>query len=231
MSLLITKANDKNQTLISINEVGIFYQELRLGDRPKSNRVKIGSVALVDDSVQALSSEWDAFDMLVQRLNVVEKRLKAIATTKDEQVTVESDSLKIEFNNLQTAIDNDPLSKLTTLSVKVVADLDKLVNTARYKHQWRSSGFSHHPTREYFLQRQAEDLVKRQNAALEAAGIESGYLDFQSAYAVIVKRYSRNVSSITLTDTPVPVVDTTTTALATDNNSNGNGKRKKAAAV
>ncbi|MCC5617479.1 hypothetical protein LC605_20790 [Nostoc sp. CHAB 5836] len=203
-SLLITKGDEKTNTVVTINGKGVFYQELRLGDRPMSQRVRLGKLVVVDDEIVVDYDAWCEYDALIVERNTVERTKKAaievLKTLEDSKAVklkeVEVKRLEIALTEAERKIKAHPVRSLTVLSAKVMASVEKMLNGVRHKHKHlettdKTVQFSHHPTKEYFVEKQANELLKRHNESLEARGIEEGYLDFDAAMAVIEKRYSQ----------------------------------------
>lgn len=196
-SLLITKSDDKAQTVVTINGSGIYYQELRLGDRPMSGRVRIGKLVLIDGEVMAEYDELTIYDALLSNRVDIEKKLAAASALLKENATDERklvvDNLAIALDKITSVINENPVHELQSLNAKVFQSVDRLLDKVRYRHKHvkgEKISFTHYPTRAYFLQKQAEDLLKRRNEALESAGREDGYLDFDQAMLIIERRYA-----------------------------------------
>lgn len=196
-SLLITKSDDKAQTVVTINGSGIYYQELRLGDRPMSGRVRIGKLVIIDAEVMAEYDELTVYDTLLSNRVDIEKKLAAANTLLKENATDErrlvADNLVDALDKITEIINENPVHRLQSLNAKVFQSVDRLLDKVRYRHKHVKGemiSFTHYPTRAYFLQKQAEDLIKRRNEALEASGREDGYLDFDQAMLIIERRYA-----------------------------------------
>lgn len=195
-SLLMTKSDDKNQTVVTINGSGIYYQELRLGDRPMSGRVRIGKLVLIDGEVMAEYDGLVELDALLSNRSDCEKKLAAAKSLLKEDATDERklvvENLTIGLDKINEIIKDNAINRLHCLNAKVFQSVDRLLDKVRYRHKHvkgEKISFTHYPTRAYFLQKQAEDLLKRRNEALEAAGKEEGYLDFDQAMVIIERRY------------------------------------------
>ena len=191
-SLLMTKSDDKAQTVVTINGSGIYYQELRLGDRPMSGRVRIGKLVLIDGEVMAEYDQLTIYDALLSNRVDIEKKLAAASALLKENATDERklvvDNLAIALDKITSVINENPVHELQSLNAKVFQSVDRLLDKVRYRHKHvkgEKISFTHYPTRAYFLQKQAEDLLKRRNEALESAGREDGYLDFDQAMLII----------------------------------------------
>ena len=196
-SLLMTKSDDKAQTVVTINGSGIYYQELRLGDRPMSGRVRIGKLVLIDGEVMAEYDQLTIYDALLSNRVDIEKKLAAASALLKENATDERklvvDNLAIALDKITSVINENPVHELQSLNAKVFQSVDRLLDKVRYRHKHvkgEKISFTHYPTRAYFLQKQAEDLLKRRNEALESAGREDGYLDFDHAMLIIERRYA-----------------------------------------
>lgn len=196
-SLLMTKSDDKAQTVVTINGSGIYYQELRLGDRPMSGRVRIGKLVLIDGEVMAEYDQLTIYDALLSNRVDIEKKLAAASALLKENATDERklvvDNLAIALDKITSVINENPVHELQSLNAKVFQSVDRLLDKVRYRHKHvkgEKISFTHYPTRAYFLQKQAEDLLKRRNEALESAGREDGYLDFDQAMLIIERRYA-----------------------------------------
>jgi hypothetical protein len=203
-SLLMTKSDDKAQTVVTINGSGIYYQELRLGDRPMSGRVRIGKLVLIDGEVMAEYDELTIYDALLSNRVDIEKKLAAVNALLKENATDErrlvADNLAIALDKITEVINENPTHRLQSLNAKVFQSVDRLLDKVRYRHKHvkgEKISFTHYPTRAYFLQKQAEDLLKRRNEALEASGREDGYLDFDGAMLIIERRYAENTAAKT----------------------------------
>lgn len=207
-SLLITKGDEKTNTVVTINGKGVFYQELRLGDRPMSQRVRLGKLVVVDDEIVVDYDAWCEYDALMVERNTVERTKKAavdvLKSLEDPKAIKLKESeikkLEIALTEVERKMNDHPVRSLTVLSAKVMASVEKMLNGVRHKHKHletidKTVQFSHHPTKEYFVEKQANELLKRHNESLEARGIEEGYLDFDAAMAVIEKRYSQKVKA------------------------------------
>jgi len=197
-SLLITKSDDKAQTVVTINGSGIYYQELRLNNRPMSGRVRIGKLILIDGEVMAEYDELTIYDDLLSNRVDIEKKLAAVNSLLRENATDErrlvADNLAIALDKITEVINENPVHKLQSLNAKVFQSIDRLLDKVRYRHKHKhvkgEISFTHYPSRVYFMHKQAEDLIKRRNEALEAAGREDGYLDFDQAMLIIERRYA-----------------------------------------
>lgn len=266
MGLLISKANDKNQTIVTINNLGIYFQELRLKDRPMSTRVKIGKLAIVDGSVMAEYEEINQLETLICDRNTLETQVKAakdllampdelidnedaiavrselaalktelsllnanaglfvgsdnkyyhahatglcksrIAEKKKQQKELKPVSLKVQrqanydalvqkLKSVQDAIASNPINSLQCLDAKSMQGIDALVDKARARHQQAKFkgefvGFTHYPTREYFYEQQAREVLKKHNETLLAKGEEDGFIDFDAAMAIVCRRFA-----------------------------------------
>lgn len=203
MGLLISKANDKNQTVVTINNLGIYYQELRWGDRPMSARVKIGKLAIVDGSVVAQYEEIHALDLLVGDRNSLEKKVKVASEliktsnndTEKKTRTKNHKLLSDKLKEVEQTIHENPIYKLGSLDAKSIQAIDALVDKARARHQTGKNngefiGFTHYPTKEFFYEQEARSLLKRHNEALNSKGIEDGYMDFNAAMAIVSRRFA-----------------------------------------
>lgn len=211
-SLLMTKSDDKNQTVVTINGSGIYYQELRMGDRPMSSRVRIGKLVLIDNEVMAEYDTLVEYDALLSNRSDIEKKLAAAKSLLKESATDERklvvDNLTIALEKINEIISEHNIHRLQSLNAKVFQSVDRLLDKVRYRHKHvkgEKISFTHYPTRVYFLQKQAEDLLKRRNEALESAGKEEGYIDFDTALLIIEKRYAKQ---------PVDTADCKTKATA-----------------
>ena len=266
MGLLISKANDKNQTIVTINNLGIYFQELRLKDRPMSPRVKIGKLAIVDGSVMAEYEEIHALEALICDRNTLETQVKAakdLLAMPDELIDNEDAAIKSELASLETdlallnsnaglfvgsnscyhayavglcesaitdkkkqlkelkpismkaqrqanydalvqklksvqdAIAVNPINSLQCLDAKSMQGIDALVDKARARHQQAKFkgefvGFTHYPTREYFYEQEARQLLKRHNETLINRGEEDGFIDFDAAMAIVCRRFAKS---------------------------------------
>lgn len=217
MGLLISKANEKTQTIISINNLGIYFQELRLKDRPLSPRVKVGKLAIVDGSIMAEYDEVFQLEALICDRSTLETQVKAakeLLALPDELVdnpdaTIpEKFSLKNQrqenYNALvkklkatQDAIADNPVHKLQSFNAKSMQGIDALVDKARSRHQQAKFkgefvGFTHYPTKEFFYEQQAREVLKRHNEALLAKGVEDGFIDFDCAMAIVCRRFAKS---------------------------------------
>lgn len=76
--MLLTKADEKTNTVITINTSGIWYQELLTSDRPQSPRVKLGKLALVEGEIMSDFTEWDEYNTLIVLRRVKESTIKVI---------------------------------------------------------------------------------------------------------------------------------------------------------
>lgn len=207
MGLLISKANDKSQTIVTINNLGIYYQELRLRDRPLSPRVKIGCLVIVNedgkDSVMATYQPMADLDALISDRNSLEKEVKVAtdmisSAANDAEKKQRIKNHKLLSDKLETvkqAIANNPIHKLESLDAKAIQAIDSLVDKARARHQQGKFngefiGFTHYPTKEFFYEQEARALLKRHNEALSAKGIEDGYMDFNAAMAIVGRRFA-----------------------------------------
>lgn len=208
MGLLISKANDKAQTIVTINNLGIYYQELRLKDRPMSPRVKIGELAIFTDekgkdSVMAVYQPLADLDALISDRNSLEKEVKvasdliAAATNDTEKkARVKSHrSLSDKLELVKQAIAANPIHKLESFDAKSIQAIDSLVDKARARHQQGKFngefiGFTHYPTKEFFYEQEARALLKRHNEALSSKGVEDGYMDFSAAMAIVSRRFA-----------------------------------------
>jgi hypothetical protein len=231
MGLLISKANDKNQTLVTINGYGVFFQELRLGDRPQSPRVRVGKLVVLEE--EGIVVDYDAIDdyegLLVSRdtdtrvltasEDVLSTLMRDVTANKDAIAIRQEQNKKLRENLRVTndAILSHPIRNLSCFNAVTMQNIDKLLDKVRYRHKHieGSDGvrFTHYPSRAYFIQRQAEDLLTRHNEALEKRGIESGYMDFDTALATVKARFNK-VQKTTTTTTPTATA-TTPTATAT----------------
>jgi ssDNA-binding Zn-finger/Zn-ribbon topoisomerase 1 len=204
MGLLIGKSNDKNQTIVTINNLGIYYQELRLKDRPMSPRTKIGKLAIVDGSVMASYDEYNKLEALICDRNSLEKQLKVAGdlvssaandTEKKQRVKL---LLVKKLENVKQAIADCPISKLQSLDAKAFVAIDALVDKARARHQQGKAnggefvGFTHYPTREYFYEQEARSLLKKHNEALVNKAMEDGFMDFDAAMAIVCRRFAKS---------------------------------------
>lgn len=267
MGLLISKANDKNQTIVTINNLGIYFQELRLKDRPMSQRVKIGKLAIVDGSVMAEYEEIHQLETLICDRNTLETQVKAakdllampdelidnedaitlkreLALLKTDLALLNSnaglftgsnsyyhahatglcksaiadkekqlrelkpismkaqrqanyDALVQKLKSVREAIAVNPINSLQCLDAKSMQGIDALVDKARARHQQAKFkgefiGFTHYPTREYFYEQQAREVLKRHNEALLAKGIDDGFIDFDAAMAIVCRRFAKS---------------------------------------
>lgn len=264
MGLLISKANDKNQSIVTINNLGIYYQELRLGDRPLSPRVKIGKLAIVDSSVMAEYDEVYQLETLICDRSTLETQVKAakdllampdettesdriialrseisaletelaamnhelamnneltlsenikvhktvIADKKKQLKAIPQTSLKAQrqanydalvhkLRAVQDAIASNPIHALQSFDAKSMQGIDALIDKARARHQQARFkgefiGFTHYPTREYFYEQQAREVLKRHNEALANKGVEDGWIDFDTAMAIVCRRLAKS---------------------------------------
>lgn len=205
MGLLISKANDKNQTIVTINNLGIYYQELRLKDRPMSQRVKIGQLAIVDGSVMASYDEYNKLELLICDRNSLEKKVKvasdlvaSAANETEKKARVKHHKvLSDKLEAVKQAIADCPISKLESLDAKAFVAIDALVDKARARHQQGKAngefvGFTHYPTREYFYEQEARQLLKKHNEALANKGEEDGYIDFDASMAIVCRRFAKS---------------------------------------
>lgn len=208
MGLLISKANDKAQTIVTINNLGIYYQELRLKDRPMSPRVKIGKLAIVKDedgkdSVMATYQPMTDLDALISDRNSLEKEVRVAADmlgsaandTEKKQRIKNHKLLSDKLETVKQAIAVNPINSLQCLDAKALQGIDALVDKARARHQQGKFngefvGFTHYPTKEFFYEQEARALLKRHNEALSAKGIEDGYMDFNAAMAIVGRRFA-----------------------------------------
>jgi hypothetical protein len=202
-SLLITKADDKNNTIVTINGKGVFYQELRLGDRPMSARVRLGKLVVVDDEIVVEFDAWCEYDALLAERNTLEKTRNA---AKDVIKSLEGDAVsrkqtEIEqltgaIARLEKRINEHPIRQLTVLNAKVMSAVDKMLDKVRHRHKSiettdKTVQFTHHPSKEYFLEKQATELLTRHNEKLESRGIDEGYLDFDASMEIVTKRFAK----------------------------------------
>ena len=265
MGLLISKANDKNQTIVTINNLGIYYQELRLKDRPMSQRVKIGKLAIVDGSVMAEYEEINQLETLICDRNTLETQIKAakallampdelidnkdalkrelallrtdlltlngnatlftgsnrhyheyatglcesaIADKKKQLMELKPISMKAQrqanyefliqkLKSVQDAIASNPIHALQSFDAKSMQGIDALVDKARARHQQAKFkgefvGFTHYPTKEYFYEQEARQLLKRHNEVLINRGEEDGLIDFDAAMAIVCRRFAKS---------------------------------------
>lgn len=208
MGLLISKANDKNQTIVTVNNLGIYYQELRLKDRPMSPRVKIGELAIVTDekgkdSVMATYQPMVDLDALIRDRNSLEKEVKvagdlvaSAANDTEKKSRVKNHKLLSDkLEAVKQAIADNPINKLESFDAKSIQAIDSLVDKVRSRHQQGKRngefiGFTHFPTKEFFYEQEARALLKRYNEALSAKGIEDGFMDFNAAMAIVSRRFA-----------------------------------------
>jgi hypothetical protein len=205
MGLLISKANDKNQTIVTINNLGIYYQELRLKDRPMSQRVKIGKLAIVDGAVMASYDEYNELEAKISERNALEKLVKvaadminSAADDKEKKARIKNhEGLLTNLESVKQAIADCPVSKLESLDAKAFVAIDSLVDKARARHQMGKNGsefvgFTHYPTREYFYEQEARQLLKKHNETLANKGEEDGFIDFDAAMAIVCRRFAKS---------------------------------------
>lgn len=226
MSFMISKSDDKNQTVITINGRGIFLQELqmKLGNgaiRPKSQRVKLGDVVMIQGDIEPSFSDWDEYDALVASVFTTEKKLNAAKSIKDDlskktqnaetkksvaNIDAEIKKLTDELTKLQSEIETNPLHTLTSLNAATQAAIMKLIGKESEKSRVKVRAqllkskdaiveFTSMPNRDYFIRKQAEDLMKRTNEALEKSGVETGYMDLDEALEKIEKRFSKTAKT------------------------------------
>lgn len=235
--LLISKANEKNNTIVTINGQGVFYQELRLGDRQQSPRVRLGKLVVVEG--EGIVVDYDAVNDYESLLVRRDTDTRVLAATQDLLKTLtEKESIAIrqsEINQLEDSlkvtnesISNHPMRAIASFNATVIVSVDKMLDKVRYKHQSietkdKTIKFTHYPNRAYFLQKLAEDLLLRHNENLENRGIEVGYMDFDTAIEVIKARFKKVTTTATPTATP-KVTPTAATQTATTKRS---GKDKK----
>lgn len=216
-SLLITKGDEKTNTVVTINGKGVFYQELRLGDRPMSARVRLGKLVVVDDEIVVEFDAWCEYDALLAERNTLEKTKSA---AKDVVKSLEGDAVtrkqsEIEqltgaIARLEKRINEHPVRGLTVLSAKVMASVDKMLDKVRHKHQSiettdKTIQFTHHPSKEYFLEKQATELLTQHNERLESRGIDEGYLDFDGAMEIVQKRFTKKPSAKPITPSKLDI--------------------------
>ncbi|HEY9658297.1 MAG TPA: hypothetical protein V6C65_07585, partial [Allocoleopsis sp.] len=67
------KAN--NAQIVITSKGDIYYQEFRTLNRPKSNRVLIGHLEMINDEIMPIFSEWDMFDSIAFELSHNQKLL------------------------------------------------------------------------------------------------------------------------------------------------------------
>ncbi len=203
MGLLISKANDKNQTIVTVNNLGIYYQELRLKDRPMSPRIKIGTLVIVDGSIMPSYDEYNALESLICDRNSLQKEVKvagdlvscAANETEKKQRVKNHKLLSDKLEKVKQAIADCPISKLESLDAKAFVAIDSLIDKARARHEIAKNGtdfagFTHYPTKQFFYEQEARALLKRHNEALSSKGIEDGYMDFAAAMAIISRRFA-----------------------------------------
>jgi hypothetical protein len=208
-ALMISTANDKDQTVSTINGNGIYYQELRLGDRPMSKRVRIGTLVVLENDIVAEYDALSSHDACLSSRVLLEKEIAALSSLIKDAKKLKDANLVLEretelerkqgcLNTVNDAIANSPITKLQSLNAKSLAAIDKMIDKARARHQKNRkgkefTGFNHFPTQEYFLEKQANELLKKHNDKLEAMGIDNGYIDFDSALAIVCHRFSKSV--------------------------------------
>lgn len=76
--MLLTKADEKTNTVITINSSGIWYQELLTSDRPQSPRVKIGMLDMVEGEIMANYVSWDCYNALIFKRRTTEVEIKIV---------------------------------------------------------------------------------------------------------------------------------------------------------
>lgn len=206
-SILVTKHDDRTNSMITLNSSGIWYQELLTTDRPQSKRVKVGHLVLVDGVITPEYKEWDDYAANVFTRRSLEKQIKVLqdleksyseGDSKDEE-SLKATQSKLEDCKMQLlAVDHliecDPIHSLTALTGKVQERVSKIVNSSTFKHKVEQSGdsviFTHYQSKEFFLENEAKSLCKRHNEQLEKIGAETGYLDIETAREIIGKRFS-----------------------------------------
>jgi hypothetical protein len=198
-SLLLTIDDSKLQSAVTINGNGIYYQEFRLGDRPMSQRVKLGRLDLIGTEVTAVYDEWLNYDATRTQLSDVEKLLSAMPEGKEKA------SYAKERDRLADSLVNNPLHRLE-LNSAVSRMVDKLINSAKFKHQMGRSDvsltFTFYETHDSFMLTEARALAKRYNEAHP-----DHLMALQDAEAIVAERYTRylkasgrqNVSPIAVT--------------------------------
>ncbi len=213
-SLLITKADDKLNTVITVNGKGVFYQELRLGSRPMSQRVRLGRLVVVDDEIVVDYDTWNEYDALLTERDTLEKTrnaakdvLKSLEGEASELKKAEIEKLTGAIARIEKKLNDNPIRELTALSAKVMSAVDKMLDKVRHRHKHlettdKTVQFSHHPTREYFLEKQATELLTKHNEKLEAKGVNEGYLDFDMAFEIVQKRFTKVEKKAPVTPKP-----------------------------
>lgn len=205
--MLFVKADEKTNTVLTINDRGIYYQEMLTEYRPQSKRVRLGHLAIVDGEIMPDLTEWDDYAALVmshrttlKQISVIEDLLK---DWKDDESKAESIAIKqLELQELQNRLEFDesllndcPIKSLASLDGKVIEKIGKIINSASFKHKTVKTGdqviFTPYQTLEHFMEDQAKSLVKRFNEDLESRGIETGFLDIESARDIVAKRFDR----------------------------------------
>lgn len=212
--MLFTQHDKKSNSVLTINNAGVFYQEMLTEHRKQSKRVKLGTLAIVDGEIMPNLHLWDDYADTVMSHRTLSKKIAAVKSTidvmtKDDSFDAENVAIKqSELTELESALEfdsllleNNPISKLSDLDGKILERIGKIINSASFKHKVihrddSSVVFTHYQTLESFMESQAKDLAKRFNEAKELAGDEEGYLDIETARETIAKRFDRGAAKL-----------------------------------
>lgn len=210
--MLFVKHDDKTNTVLTVNASGIYYQEMLTDHRPQSKRVRLGHLVLVDSEIMPDLTEWDDYAALVishrtttNQIFVIEDLLKDWQgdESKAESIAIKQSELqdlreRLQFDEL--ILNDHPVKALASLTGKVIEQVGKIINSASFKHKTVKTGnqvvFTPYQTIEHFMEDQAKSLVKRFNEDLESRGIETGYLDIETAREIIAKRFDRGAAKL-----------------------------------